>query len=336
MNRDDRQQRVHTWAKAAFGVAHATSLPQRGLRLLEEAVELFQAAGGDQDMAHKLVSFVFSRPAGTIEQELGGVGVAVLALAAAFDVSADDMEQREVDRVLSKPLEFFAARNAEKNAAGFAYTGEAAATVDSVSELVTIADRSGLANLLRRANNRRPSLAQRRAALGLSSPSASERRENLAETLDDLTGGATVTADAALDALNRRWRARVADDRTVARVRELESQLAHMTKLHRLSERAMNSAVDSSKAFEALSMKYFDAKEPLERIADAAHDLMRLVSMDVPEDVLKWIRDDIGYNAIAYRVSALRDALANRKVDAEAEAFLAQMCSDLGPTHNED
>lgn len=45
------------------------------------------------------------------------------------------------------------------------------------SEIVTIA------------SNRRPSLAQRRAALGLSSLSASERRENLAEILDDLTKG---------------------------------------------------------------------------------------------------------------------------------------------------
>lgn len=49
--------------------------------------------------------------------------------------------------------------------------------------------RSAVAELVTMANTRRPSLAQRRAALGLLSPTASERRENLAETLDDLIEG---------------------------------------------------------------------------------------------------------------------------------------------------
>ena len=70
-------------------------------------------------MAHKLVTFVFARPAGTVGQELGGVAVTVLALAAAAGLSADEEEAREVHRVLSKPLREFSERNANKNAAGF-------------------------------------------------------------------------------------------------------------------------------------------------------------------------------------------------------------------------
>ena len=117
--RDQRQAMIASWAERAFGREEATGLPQRGLRLIEEAIEAFQACGGDETIAHKLVSFVFERPPGEVGQELGGVAVTVLALAAAAGVSADDEEAREIHRVLSKPLGEFTQRNAAKNAAGF-------------------------------------------------------------------------------------------------------------------------------------------------------------------------------------------------------------------------
>jgi len=119
LSRDDRQQRITTWARAAFGEAEATGLAQRGVRLLEEAIEAFQACGGDEETAHKLVAFVFARPSGEVGQELGGVAVTVLALAAAANLSADEEECREIHRVLTKPISEFTARNAGKNAAGF-------------------------------------------------------------------------------------------------------------------------------------------------------------------------------------------------------------------------
>ncbi len=118
-NRDSRQEQVMAWAKAAFGEAQATGLAQRGLRLLEEAVEAFQAAGGDKAQGHKLIDYVFDRKPGELGQELGGVGVCVLALAAAAGLSADEEERREVARVLAKPVAEFAARNQAKNDAGF-------------------------------------------------------------------------------------------------------------------------------------------------------------------------------------------------------------------------
>jgi len=119
MPRDERQRRVTEWACAAFGEVEATGLAQRGVRLLEEAIEAFQACGGDEATAHKLVAFVFARPPGEVGQELGGVSVTVLALAAAAKLSADQEECREVARVLNKPVAEFTARNASKNAAGF-------------------------------------------------------------------------------------------------------------------------------------------------------------------------------------------------------------------------
>jgi hypothetical protein len=117
--RDQRQTMIINWACMAFGEAEATGIPQRGLRLLEEAIETFQACGGDEAIAHKLVKYVFERPPGQVAQELGGVAVTVLALAAAAGLSADEEECREIHRVLSKPLREFTERNANKNAAGF-------------------------------------------------------------------------------------------------------------------------------------------------------------------------------------------------------------------------
>lgn len=120
--RDTRQAKIFAWSKVAFGVEQSTSLPQRGVRLLEEAIEAFQAAGGDPGIAHKLVDFVFARPVGALHQELGGVGVCLLALAAAAGLSADEEERRELARVLAKPIDEFTRRNAAKNAAGFLVT----------------------------------------------------------------------------------------------------------------------------------------------------------------------------------------------------------------------
>jgi NTP pyrophosphatase (non-canonical NTP hydrolase) len=118
--RDARQARVAEWCAAAFGIDQASSVEQRGLRLLEEAIEAYQAAGCNREQAHKLVDYVFARPPGKLAQELGGVGITTLALANACGASADAEEARELERVLSKPLAHFAARNQVKNDAGFA------------------------------------------------------------------------------------------------------------------------------------------------------------------------------------------------------------------------
>lgn len=119
LTREHRQEQCFKWATDAFGIAHAQSPQQRAIRLLEETIEAYQAVGCDIAMAHRLVDFVFSRPTGDITQELGGVGLCTLAFAASLGLSAEEMEVRELQRVMDKPLEFFHARNEAKNAAGF-------------------------------------------------------------------------------------------------------------------------------------------------------------------------------------------------------------------------
>jgi hypothetical protein len=96
VNRDDRQQQLYAWACAAFGVGEVDNLPQRALRLLEECVEAFQACGGDREMAHKLVDFVFERPVGELHQEIGGISVCLLVLAQAACMSAEREEVTEI------------------------------------------------------------------------------------------------------------------------------------------------------------------------------------------------------------------------------------------------
>jgi hypothetical protein len=89
------------------------------LRLAEEAIEAAQSAGCDPATLHKLIDYIYARPAGSIHREIGGVGITLLALANAEGLNADACEHGELHRVLSKPLSHFTARNQVKNDAGF-------------------------------------------------------------------------------------------------------------------------------------------------------------------------------------------------------------------------
>lgn len=119
MNRNDRQREVAEWCAAAFGHDHAASTEQRGLRLVEEAIEAAQAAECEAGTLHDLIDYIYAKPPGELKQELGGVGLCLLAMANSAGHSADTLEEAEVRRVLAKPLEYFAARNRVKNDAGF-------------------------------------------------------------------------------------------------------------------------------------------------------------------------------------------------------------------------
>lgn len=118
-DRDTRQAETHVWCIAAFGEDDACSIPRRGLRLAEEAIETAQACGCDAEMLHRLIDHIYAKPVGELPQELGGLGVTMLALAEAAGVSADEAERNEIARVRAKPLAHFAARNAAKKARGF-------------------------------------------------------------------------------------------------------------------------------------------------------------------------------------------------------------------------
>ena len=119
MNRDDRQQAVFKWAGDTFGQA-ALEPKERILRFLEEAVELAQAELMTHAQARTVVDYVFGKPPGDPEKEVGGVGVTLLAYCAARGFSADAAEEREFDRVQTIDPVRFRERQNKKAAAGIA------------------------------------------------------------------------------------------------------------------------------------------------------------------------------------------------------------------------
>ena len=103
-----------------FGRNCALDVKERATRVLEEACELAQAANVGLDKVLDLVQHVYEQPAGKVGQEVGGVGTCLLAFCEAFGVSADELEQKEFDRVTALPLAHFRKRHNAKADAGVA------------------------------------------------------------------------------------------------------------------------------------------------------------------------------------------------------------------------
>lgn len=96
------QFRVQPWLIECFGAEIARDKIERNHRFLEESLELVQALGCTQDEAHKLVDYVFGRPAGAPRQEVGGVMVTLAALCLASDLDMHACGDDELARVWTK------------------------------------------------------------------------------------------------------------------------------------------------------------------------------------------------------------------------------------------
>lgn len=95
------QRRVFNWVSKAFGEKNATDPTERAKRLLEETLELTQACGMSEQAAEDLVKYVYSRPIGEIEQEIGGVMMCIACLSEARSLNAEDCGKIELYRVES-------------------------------------------------------------------------------------------------------------------------------------------------------------------------------------------------------------------------------------------
>lgn len=118
--RDQRQRTVIEWAERCFGRKTVRQDDERALRLLEEAMEVAQALDVSQERCVALLDHVYGRPAGTIDREIGGVCVTLLALCEHLGHSADLCERHEISRILSLSPGHFAERQAAKARAGVA------------------------------------------------------------------------------------------------------------------------------------------------------------------------------------------------------------------------
>lgn len=113
VERADYQQRVDAWMQTCFGPEISGDKQERNWRFGEEALELLQSLGCTKNDAVKLVDYVYDRPQGDINQEVGGVMVTLAALctAAGFDMTAEG--ERELSRVWTK-VEKIRAKHAAK------------------------------------------------------------------------------------------------------------------------------------------------------------------------------------------------------------------------------
>lgn len=93
------QDTIAQWCQDVFGAPCAKDLNERGLRLLEESLETTQALGINPEAAHRLVDYVYGRPVGQLPQEISGVLVTILALAAASGNSAEACLAQEIERI---------------------------------------------------------------------------------------------------------------------------------------------------------------------------------------------------------------------------------------------
>ena len=92
------QQRVAEWLAACFPPSASADREERMHRFLEEALELAQASGCSRKDARRLVDYVFSRPAGRPELEVGGVMVTLAGLCAAAGIDMNDAAHYELAR----------------------------------------------------------------------------------------------------------------------------------------------------------------------------------------------------------------------------------------------
>lgn len=107
------QQRVQPWMMACFGPEISADRVERNHRFLEEALELVQANGCTVDEAHQLVDYVYGRPQGEINQEVGGVMVTLAALCLANGIDMHQGGETELARIWTK-VEKIRAKQAAK------------------------------------------------------------------------------------------------------------------------------------------------------------------------------------------------------------------------------
>lgn len=107
------QQRVQPWMLECFGAEISADRAERNHRFLEEALELVQSTGCSASEAHQLVDYVYGRPVGEPEQEVGGVMVTLAALCLANRLDMHVAADVELARIWTK-VETIRAKQAAK------------------------------------------------------------------------------------------------------------------------------------------------------------------------------------------------------------------------------
>lgn len=107
------QDRVAPWMQACFGPEVSGDKLERGDRFLEEALELLQSGNYPRERIAALTDYVFDRPQGEINQEVGGVMVTLAAYCLAFGLDMHAAGETELARIWTK-VEQIRAKQASK------------------------------------------------------------------------------------------------------------------------------------------------------------------------------------------------------------------------------
>ena len=110
---DGFQSRVRPWMQECFGDEISRDVTERCHRFLEESLELVQSLGMQASEAHQLVEYVFSRPVGQTQQEVGGTMVTLAALCLAASIDMHECGEVELRRIWGK-VEQIRAKQAAK------------------------------------------------------------------------------------------------------------------------------------------------------------------------------------------------------------------------------
>lgn len=107
------QREVGKWADKTFGPDWRGDLPERFHRFFEEAVEVMQSQGATAAACHQLIDYVFSRPKGSLPQEIGGVMTTLAALCESCGLDMESCGATELDRMWRK-IDEIRRKHAEK------------------------------------------------------------------------------------------------------------------------------------------------------------------------------------------------------------------------------
>jgi NTP pyrophosphatase (non-canonical NTP hydrolase) len=101
-----------------FGEANMTDTTIRGLRMVEEAIEVGHALRLDRQKLHEIVDMVYEKEAGDLYFELGDLLITISALASNRKFDIDQLIEFNVLRWLNKNPKEMAERNRIKEERG--------------------------------------------------------------------------------------------------------------------------------------------------------------------------------------------------------------------------
>lgn len=111
--------RVRAWIVSTFGEPLLLNRRERAARVVEEAVELAQAEGVSPELVRRIAERVYSRPPGSIAQEVAGLMVTLLGHSASAGIDPEVVTLQELERIERPEIAAaIRAKQAEKAHAG--------------------------------------------------------------------------------------------------------------------------------------------------------------------------------------------------------------------------